>query len=216
VARYIFFADSVFNDAQGQYLEIAEALVRQGNKLPWAGYFRPKGLTADALKLLKRSGLHAIEFGTDATSDETLYGMGKGFGMGDVFEMQALTSAAGIASSHFVIFGGPAENPSTLKQGLENMERLGDTVVFGFSGVRVLPNTPIYQRAIADGVISEQLDLLPSTYYFSPDIDREEINRQLLSAWRGKPKRIFPVAESTHGVADLHEMGFIGPLWDKI
>ena len=46
-ARYIFFTDSVFNDPAGHYLEICEALIRSGNKLPWTGYFRPANMNKE-------------------------------------------------------------------------------------------------------------------------------------------------------------------------
>lgn len=215
-ARYIFFADSVFNDAAGHFIEIAEELIRQRNPLPWAGYFRPKGLTAEIMDVLKRSGLHAIEFGTDATSDRTLSGMGKKFSMSDVYQSQAVASGAGIASSHFVIFGGPGENQTTLHEGIANMERLGDAVVFGFSGIRILPNTPIHAQAVREGIISGDQDILPPIYYYSPEVSPEDIQRQLHAAWAANPRRVFPVVESAQRIAPLHKMGFIGPLWDKI
>lgn len=215
-AQYIFFADSVFNDAKGNYLQIAEELIRQGNKLPWAGYFRPKGLTPETMDLLKRSGLHAIEFGTDATTDQTLDGMGKGFTISDVYRSQDLAANAGIASSHFVIFGGPGETPATLRQGIVNMERLGEAVVFAFSGIRILPNTPVHAQAVRDGIITEQQDILSPVYYYSPEVSPEDIQHQIRSAWQGNPRRVFPVTDSAKNIAPLHKMGFIGPLWDKI
>jgi len=215
-ARYIFFADSVFNDATGHFLEIAEELIRQRNPLPWAGYFRPKGLTAEIMALLKRSGLHAIEFGTDATSDRTLSGMGKKFTMSDVYQSQAVASGAGVASSHFVIFGGPGETQATLNEGIANMERLGDAVVFGFSGIRILPNTPIHAQAVREGIVRDDQDILPPIYYYSPEVEPNDIQRQLRTAWHANPRRIFPVLNSSERIAPLHKMGFIGPLWDKI
>jgi len=46
-ARYIFFTDAVFNDPKEHYLEVAEALIRSGNKTPWCAFFRPQGLTKE-------------------------------------------------------------------------------------------------------------------------------------------------------------------------
>ncbi|MGD8963329.1 MAG: lipid biosynthesis B12-binding/radical SAM protein, partial [Desulfobacterales bacterium] len=61
-----FFTDSVFNDAAGHYLGLAEALVKSNLNISWYGYFRPRGMGAQELNLLKRSGLGAMELGTDA------------------------------------------------------------------------------------------------------------------------------------------------------
>ena len=38
----IYFTDSVFNDNDEGYLEIAEALIRKDIKIKWAGFFRPE------------------------------------------------------------------------------------------------------------------------------------------------------------------------------
>ena len=77
--KAIFFTDSVFNDSEGHYLELAEQIISSGLKIRWAGYFRPKGIGLKELTLLKRSGLYAMEVGTDAGHDETLDNLKKGF-----------------------------------------------------------------------------------------------------------------------------------------
>ena len=75
-ARYLFFTDSFFNDSEGRFLQVAEALVRRKNSLPWCAFFRPRDLKRDELRLLKRAGLAAMELGTDGASDRTLAGIG--------------------------------------------------------------------------------------------------------------------------------------------
>jgi len=215
-SKYVFFTDSVFNDLKGKYLEVAEALIRRGNKTPWCAYFRPSRLDKEALEILKRSGLHSIEFGTDAMSDATLKGMHKSFTMDEVVATQRLTEELGIPAAHFVIIGGPEETEETFEEGLANMERLGNSVVFAFSGVRILPNAPIQQRALLEGIVSADDDLLEPVFYFSPHIDREKMECRLQQAWKGRSTRIFPITDSLSQTAEMHKMGFAGPLWDKL
>lgn len=215
-ANFIFFTDSVFNDLGGEYLKIAEALIRAGNRTPWCAYFRPSRVEKDAFELLQRAGLHSIEFGTDATSDATLKGMHKSFSMADVIRTQGIAEALNIPTAHFVIFGGPGENAQSFEEGLENMERLGNSVVFAFSGIRILPHAPVQKRAIAEGVISADDDLLEPVFYYSADIDPLVMRHQLEQAWQGREDRIFPVADSLSQVEKLHQLGFAGPLWDKL
>jgi len=121
--KYLFFTDSVFNDHKEHYLEISEELIRRENKIPWCAYFRPSHLSKEAMKIMARSGLHAMEFGTDASSDETLKGMHKAFQMKDVFETHELVRAFDIPSAHFIIFGGPNETAETLQEGLDCKSR---------------------------------------------------------------------------------------------
>ncbi len=214
--RYVFLTDSVFNDRKGHHLAVAEALVRHGNTLPWCAYFQPSRLERGAMELLRRAGLQAMEFGTDASSDTTLRGMQKPFRFRDVLAAQCLADEFEIPTAHFVIFGGPDEDEHTFAEGLENIRALGRTVVMGFSGIRILPDAPIHQRAIRDGLIAADTDLLPPTFYFSPKIDRTRMERRLTEEWSSDATRVFPVSDTLDSAAQLHKFGVVGPLWDKL
>ncbi len=214
--RYLFFTDAVFNDRQGYYLQVAEALLRRGNRTPWCAYFRPSDLGRAELSLLKKSGLHAMEFGTDAACDTTLAAMHKTFQFDDALATQRLCAELDIPTAHFFIFGGPGEDARTLEEGLANIDRLGRCVVFAFSGIRVLPGAPIEQRAIAEGVLDPDRDLLEPWFYFSPLIDQAAIARRLEAAWAGRADRVFPVADSQRQTGAMHKAGFTGPLWDML
>ncbi len=215
-AKAIFFTDSVFNDVQGHYLEVAEALVRAGNKTPWCGYFRPQNLTAEALALMKRAGLSAMELGTDACCNTTLAGLQKDFTFEDVVRVNDLAVSLDVPCAHFVIFGGPDETRDTIAEGLANIEKLNNTVVFAFTGIRVLPGTAMHQRAIDDGVMPAEQSLLEPFFYFSPHLEQQELDQTIREAWRGRLDRIYPAAEMQERVTRLHSKGYVGPLWDKI
>lgn len=214
--RYVFLTDSVFNDGSGHHLAVAEALVRRDNTLPWCAYFQPLGLDRGGMELLRRAGLRAMEFGTDASSDPTLRGMNKPFSFRDVLAAQHLADDLQIPTAHFVIFGGPDEDERTLASGLSNMRALGRTVVMAFSGIRILPNAPIHERAIREGLVESDADLLHPTFYFSPGIDRALMERRMLKEWSGDATRVFPVSDTLGSVAQLRKFGVIGPLWDKL
>ena len=214
--KYLFFTDSVFNDHKERYLEICEELIRKNNQTPWCAYFRPSHLHGDAINIMKRSGLHAMEFGTDASSDMTLKGMHKAFRMEDVYKTHELVRSFDVPSAHFIIFGGPGETPDTLKEGLDNLQKLEGAAIFGFSGIRILPNAPIQKRAINEGIIQKDDDLLEPVFYFSPNIERSYMEEEIKKAWTSEPIKIFPVSNSLNSIDDMHKAGLIGPLWDKL
>lgn len=214
-AKCIFFTDSVFNDRHGQYLEVAEALIRAGNKTPWCGYFRPQNLTAEGLALLKRSGLCAMEFGTDAASDTTLRGMNKDFTFAEVLRADELAAAQDIPCAHFVIFGGPEESRATLAEGLANLEKL-NSVVFAFTGIRILPGTAMHRRAIEDGVLPADRQLVEPFFYFSPLLGEDELDRTIRGAWQGRFDRIYPASVMQDRITRLHSKGHVGPMWDLL
>ena len=215
-ARYIFFTDAIFNDPQGRYLELAEALASAGNRTPWCAFFRPQHIDRKSLRLLKRSGLAAMEVGTDAACDATLAGLGKGFTFDEVAAVHDNILAEDIPCAHFVIFGGPGETADTLRQGLCNLQRLRRTVVFTYIGIRILPGTALYRQAVREGHIERDTDLVASRYYYSPALSREEIERTVLADFRGQRGRIYPVADSERLIPLMHRFGHIGPLWEKL
>lgn len=215
-AKYLFFADSVFNDPDKKYLEIVEALVRRKSSVPWSAFFRPHNIETDELKLMKRAGLAAMELGTDAAADETLEGIHKNFLFADVLRTHERIVGEDIACAHFVMFGGPNENEQTLVTGLKNIAKLKDSVVFAFIGIRILPGTGIFDRAVDEGVIEAGQSLLEPEFYYSPLISRDMIEAGLKTSFTEQLDRVYPCHEFEARVAMLHKMGKVGPLWDLL
>ncbi len=211
-----FFTDSVFNDAAGHYLEFAEELISMDAGIRWAGFFRPQGMDRNDIRLLKRSGLYAMEVGTDAASDITMNGINKGFCFDDVMNFNQACVEEGMPLAHFVIFGGPGETEATVNQGLDNMNKLERCVVFAFSGIRILPGTGLQAKAIEDGIISTDMSLLKPVYYFSNEIEPEEMNKTIESRFKNRPDRLFPPSENQMRVRALNVFGIHGLLWDML
>ena len=213
---HLFFTDSIFNDPAGHYLRVAEEILRRGVQLRWSAFFRPQGLGSPELTLLKQSGLYALELGTDAASDATLAGLGKGFTFAEVEAVNRACVAARLPCAHFVIFGGPGETEATVREGLANLARLEHTVVFAFSGIRLLSKSPLHARAIREGLVTADQSLLHPLYYFAPGLDREGMNATIEQAFHGCRDRIFPPSEGQKRMQVMQDFGFRGLLWDKL
>jgi lipid biosynthesis B12-binding/radical SAM protein len=215
-ARDFFFTDSVFNDAQGFHLQLVEEIIRRQVRIRWAGFFTPRNSTVQELMLMKRSGLYAVELGTDAGCDRTLAGMGKEFTYERVFAFNDACVDNEIPCCHYVIFGGPNENEATIVEALANFEKLKYCVVLGFSGIRIYPGTLIYQETLACGLIDAADPLLKPRYYISPQIPYERMNSMLVEGFRGRRDRIFPPDECSSKIAIVKNFGFKGILWDRL
>jgi len=211
-----FFTDSVFNDGDGHYLSVVEEILRRELKLRWCCYLRPEGVGRKEIALLKRAGLYAVELGTDAASDTTLASLGKGFTFADALATNRACVAERLPCAHFVMFGGPGETMETFQEGLENLEQLEHTVVFAFSGIRVLPGTPLLARAIRDGLLTKDSPLRDPVYYLSPGIDAQLMNDTLTEAFRNRRDRVFPPAEVQKRLAIMYRFGYRGLLWDTL
>jgi lipid biosynthesis B12-binding/radical SAM protein len=212
----IFFTDSVFNDSAGHYLELAEELLQRNLQVHWHGFFRPQGIGSTELRLLKRSGLSAMEVGTDAASDTTLTGLNKQFNFEDVIQFNQACRKEEIPTAHFIIFGGPDETFKTVEEGLVNIQKLEQCVVFAFAGIRIHPNTELYDRALREGIVGKKDSLLKPVYYFSPNLDPILMNAKIVKAFRGRRDRIFPPSEGLIRMATMNRFGYRGLLWDKL
>jgi len=214
-ADYIYFADSVFNDPKGFYLEIAEQFVRQEIKCKWTGFFRPNsGWRKEDVRLLKSSGLDCVEWGTDCSTDSTLLGMQKGFDWSAVVETNNVFANEGIANGHYIIFGGPGETQYTVIEGLKNLGQLKHSVIFAVNGIRIIPETHIYKTALAEGVVSAEWDGLKEKFYLSPELNWENVDSLIRKSFDGDICRIYPPTGDEKLIAALHRRGLKGPLWD--
>jgi lipid biosynthesis B12-binding/radical SAM protein len=211
-----FFTDSVFNDSEGHYLQVVEEILQREMQLRWSCYLRPEGIGRREIALMKRSGLHAVELGTDAASDTTLRSLGKGFTFNDALEVNRACVAEQIPSAHFVMFGGPGETMATVDEGITNLEKLEHTVVFAFSGIRILPGTALMTLAIKDGIIAAGSSMREPVYYVSPDIRVAEMNETITAAFRNRRDRVFPPSEGQKRLGIMQRFGYRGLLWDTL
>lgn len=213
---YYFITDSVFNDAGGNYLKIAEELVRRNITTPWACYLRPDDFTREEAELLKRSGLISVEWGTDCATDVTLKALRKDFTWDQVVHSNNLFAEVGINNAHFIILGGPGETQATVDEGLRNLNSLQKCVIFAGIGIRIFPGTAVYDWALEEGQITEDTDLLAPVYYFSKDVNTDVIHQKILNAFKGRMDRIYPDGGFVNAAKAFHDRGVRGPVWDLL
>ena len=146
-AKMIFFTDSVFNDRQGNYIELLNEMVKRKISVPWTGYIKPEKFSKSIINLMLKTGIEGVELCSDGASDEALAGLGKSFRFKDVIECNACFADNGIATANFFMFGGPRENRKTVEKEIENIINLKKTVSFMFLGIRILPNTKLHNMA---------------------------------------------------------------------
>jgi len=208
---YIFFTDSVFNISNNYNYELAEKIIASGIKISWGGYFTFTHLDENLLKILKKSGLKHVEFGTEAISDTTLKTYGKNFTVNDVLEKSALCNKLEIDYAHFLILGGYGETNQTINETFENSKRIENSVFFSYIGMRIYPGTKLQQYAIQEGIIDKKDDLLEPQYYLSKDVDYESLKQQ---AKRTGRRWVFPDEDTTIITNRLRARNKKGPLWE--
>lgn len=216
--RYAFVVDSVFNSSERHVIEICEALLRRRLTIRWGCFLRPQGLTAELIGLMARAGLAHIEFGSDSFCDEVLASYQKGFTFQDVRHSTALAQAEEIDFCHFLIAGGPGETANTLQTSFRNSGLLGNPVILAVPGMRIYPGTDLFSRAVSEGQIRGDANLLQPAYYLAPGLSLEEVLAALKGIAAQCPNWVIgdfdPAYEGL--VAKLRQRGVSGPLWSYL
>ena len=215
-ANFVFFTDSVFNDDQGTYLDVLREMKRRDLGVAWSAFLKPSGLTPEVVELMKDTGLKAAELGTDAACDATLKGQRKSFSWQEVEASSNALMDVGISTAHYFMFGGPGETPETVRKGIENIKRLRCSAAFVFMGIRILPDTELYDIARQEGVVDADNDLLEPVYYISPQVDRDWMEAVLNEAFESESYILFPPDVLDDKLQLLHKLGHAGALWDLL
>ncbi|MEW5804639.1 MAG: lipid biosynthesis B12-binding/radical SAM protein [bacterium] len=214
--HYIFFTDSVFNDTQKHHLPIIREMEKRRLCVPWTAFFTPAGLDDEEVALMKKTGLKAAEIGADAPSDIPLRKLGKSFLFKDIAACNDLFARHDVATAHYFMFGCPGETKETVAEGIENIRGLKRTVSFIFMGIRVLPHTALFETACREGMLEPEQKLLDPVYYISPAVEKTWLEETLASAFSGDRYCIYPPDSLDSNVQLLHQMGYVGSLWDML
>lgn len=215
-ARYLFITDSSFNADTGHSRAVAQSFKKAGLSIPWGAFFTPLNPPDGYYRELAAAGLTHVEFGTDALSDPVLAAYGKPFDVEQVFTAHDRAVAAGLHVAHYFLLGGPGETPDTLAETLENIDRLAKTVAFLFCGMRIYPGTPLYGKALAEGLLYPSSDLLEPVFYRSTAISRQYILDQVRTRADGRINWVVGSggAETGNVISRMYQKGYSGPLWE--
>ena len=150
----------------------------------------------------------AAELGIDASTDETLRGLGKTFSFHDAAEKATRLLKSGIGVTTNVMFGGPGETEETVRAGIRNLRSLEPVHTLVFSGIRLFPNTPLYETARREGKIPEGWDGIRELYYFADGLDPEQLHETLVAGFRDSRFCIYPPDARNGELRLLHKLGY--------
>jgi radical SAM superfamily enzyme YgiQ (UPF0313 family) len=217
-AKYIFITDSAFNASYDHSREVAKAFIKSGISIPWGGFFAPTIPPPGYFQLLADAGLSHVEFGTESLSGKMLSNLQKPFIADYFFEAHSQALKAGLHIAHYFLLGGPGETRQTLRETLDNAEKLKKSVFFFFCGIRIYPHTALYDIALQEGQIKASQNLLSPVFYRSPHITDREIMQTVEEHAGGRFNWIVGSGENkaTKILPRLYERGFSGPLWEHL
>lgn len=214
-AKYVFIVDSVFNSSPEHIRKVCRTILAQKIKMRWGCFLRPAELTDELMGLMAEAGLSHIEFGSDSFCDSVLKQYGKRFTFEDILESSELARKHEVEFCHFLVCGGPGETRETLQCSFENSLRIRNNLVLVLVGMRIYPGTPLFERALREGVLAGDEDLLDPRYYLATNLAEDAIFEQIREFRRLNPAWIVgEAAEHYRTMATrLRNNGVAGPLW---
>ncbi|MBN2401611.1 MAG: cobalamin-dependent protein [Spirochaetes bacterium] len=217
-AKYLFITDSALNCSYPHSMEVAKAFVKAGLSIPWGAFFAPTNPPADYYRILADSGLTHAEFGTESMCDNMLASYRKPFKVKDIFTSHDLASRAGVHVAHYLLFGGPGENITTLEKSLKNAEKLSKTIFFIFCGMRIYPHTELYEIAKTEGQISDSNSLLEPVFYQSKAISYNDIIKTIEDHANGRSNWVIGSGglKISRLLKRMYRHGYTGPLWERL
>lgn len=173
--REFAFTDSVLNLPAGH----AEAIFRElsARRLPvqWSAYMHLRGVDRDTVRLALDAGCSSLLFSPDGISQAALDGLQKDLRATDLHALvRLLTRTPEFARLHvgFAYFlnppgetwGGLLQSLAFFVRTLASRLRRHSARVRPYVGwIRLEPGTRVYERALAEGTVSPDVDLLPES-----------------------------------------------------
>jgi radical SAM superfamily enzyme YgiQ (UPF0313 family) len=166
-----YFVDNTFNLPPSHAKEICRKLIDHGLNIRWWSILYPKHVDKELVGLMARAGCEQVSMGFESGSERILKNMNKRFAPKEVRQISELLSEHGIRRMGFLLFGSPGETRESVEESLVFADSLKLDTLKITVGVRIYPHTSLARKAIDDGVISPQDDLLFPRFYLAKGLE---------------------------------------------
>ena len=205
----LYFVDAVFNDPGKKYLELLELMLHRNLVVPWTAFISPEQLREEEIRLMASAGMTAADLGLDATTDATLAGIGKNFTFRDIPQICRTMQKLNVEVTASVMFGGPGETEQTVMDGIANLRSLEPAYSIIFSGIRILPGTPLLDLARKQGMVPPDWDEISKIYYFAPGLSPAWLDHTLKSGFAGSRHCIYPPGSRNDQLKKILRLGYV-------
>lgn len=169
--RRFYFVDNSFNIPERQALELCAELAALDPRVTWRCILYPERVREELVRAMAAAGCIEVSLGFESGCPRILREMNKRFTPADVRHTSDLLAAYGIRRIGFLLLGGPGETRESVEESLAfarslNLDELRITV-----GIRIYPGTPLARRAVAEGAIADEGDLLHPRFYLAPGLE---------------------------------------------
>jgi radical SAM superfamily enzyme YgiQ (UPF0313 family) len=183
--RKIFFIDNCFNIPVAHAKALCQALIGADLKVHWNTVLAPYGCDLELVQLMKQAGCAlVIMAGMPGDSHE---GVALDRSLEPLLESCLLCEAGGLHYTISQVFGEPGETRQTVERKLAFLRRLKPAMANLRIGVSILPGTALAARALEEGIIDAEAELIRPTFYLAATV-RDWIVDYLKAAAADNPR----------------------------
>ncbi|HEU0021618.1 MAG TPA: cobalamin-dependent protein [Dehalococcoidia bacterium] len=191
-----FFIDQGFNRPAEYAKKLCQSIVDAGLDIKWNTNLRPQGIDQELMALMVRAGCQMVLIGGANVPSHSVLSDGAEEMIQLATELAGLQQLCDLCQSEglsYAItqgFGEPCESKDTLRTKLAFLSTAAGpgrpARVTLRIGNRLLPGTELTQRAVREGIITDDRDLLMPVYYVSAAV-RDELLDTLKKAVQEQP-----------------------------
>jgi len=187
----VLFYDDTFNIDRKRVVAICNAILKEKLDIAWDIRARVDLVDEEMLRTLREAGCQRIHFGVEASSDESLRTLRKGYTIEQVKIAFELSRRVGIETLAYFMIGIPGEGRREAERTIEFAARLGAD----YAHITILtpfPGTELYRMALERGLYREDYwlefarrpspDFRPR--YWDEQLSGEELEELVREAYR--------------------------------
>jgi radical SAM superfamily enzyme YgiQ (UPF0313 family) len=137
----------------------------------WRCILYPQHVDEELIAAMAAAGCKEVALGFESGSTRVLREMNKRYTPEEVRATSDLLRAHGIRRMGFLLLGGPGEDRESVEESLAFASSLGLDGLRVTVGIRIYPDTPLAARAVSEGIISPETDLLTPHFYLADGLD---------------------------------------------
>jgi len=163
--RKVFFIDNAFNLPLPHAKDLCRALLAADVKVHWNTCLAPFGCDQALIGLMKHAGCALVLMG--GMRGDPHDGAGLGDRVVPMLETCRLCEEQDLHYTLSVAFGEPGETRETVEEKLDFLRSIKPAMANLRIGANILPGTAIAAKALAEGRITDEAELIKPTFYLA-------------------------------------------------
>lgn len=174
--------DSTFNSPLNHAIAFCDEIISRGLKVKLRTMgVNPGYVTDELIQKMKLAGFTQIDCTPETGSDQLLKRLKKNFNIKKLIQCAELIKKYDMPTMWFFMFGLPGETEETIRETFNFIDNyISKTdMVHVTEGIRIIPNTELFQIAINEGILSGNENMINPIFYVSPTIGKSQLTEVL-------------------------------------